>query len=178
MKKIGPWTLVSKERKYKNPWIEVSEEKVIHPDGKPGLFGIVKNKDCVAVLPVDKEGNVYLVNQTRYPLGTNKIEVVAGVIDKGESPSIAARRELEEELGIKANELIKLGSLRPASHISMRGYMFLAKDLSFVKPNTEGSEIIKSIKMPLEKAVEMVMNSEIDHWKSIDKILKADKVLV
>jgi hypothetical protein len=56
----GPWTVKSTETKYKNPWIEVREDKVIRPDGKDGICGVVTMKSGVSVLPYDTEGNVYL----------------------------------------------------------------------------------------------------------------------
>jgi len=173
-KKYGPWTIKKSIEKYKNHWIEVIEDKVIRPDGAAGIFGVVKMKAGVSVLPVDDKGFVYLTQEFHYALGKNSLEVVSGAIDSRESPLIAAKRELKEELGIVAKRWTNLGKVDPfTTVIKSPAYLFLARGLKFQQVKLESTEVIKLIKVKLVDAVKMVMNSKITHGPSCVLILKA-----
>lgn len=178
MKKNGDFIIKKSVQKYKNPWIEVVEEKVIRPDGKPGIFGIVKMVEGLSVLPLDDRGFVYMTEEFHYAIGKKHIEVVSGAIDKGESAIKAAKRELREELGIEAKEWIDLGLVNPfTTVINSPARLFLAKKLKFGKDNQEGTENIKLVKVKLMEAVKMVIESVITHGPSCVLILKAEKYL-
>jgi len=82
--KRGPWTIVKSKHIYKNPWMDVIEDSVIRPDGKDGIFGIVNMKSGVTILPIDNEGNIFLVEQYRYTLKKKTIEAISGGIEKKE----------------------------------------------------------------------------------------------
>jgi len=173
-RKNGPWIIKSTISKYKNPWIEVNEDQVIRPDGKPGIFGIVKMISGVSVLPLDENGFIYLTEEFRYAVGRDSIEAVSGGIDGGERPLDAAKRELEEELGIQAKEWISLGVVNPfTSVVHSPAHLFLAKKLKFSAKNPEGTEIIKMKKMKIEDAIKMVLESKITHGPTCVLILKA-----
>lgn len=174
MKKHGPWKIKGSSIKYKNKWISVREDEVVRPDGKSGIFGIVEMVPGVSVLPMDEHGNIYLTREFRYAIGKDSIEVISGAIDRGESVLKAAKRELKEELGCIAKEWVNLGKMNPFTSIVFSpADLFLAKDLSFTNTEFEGTEIITHLKMPLAKAVEMVMTSKITHGQSCVLILKA-----
>ncbi len=177
-RKNGPWTIKETIPKYKNPWIEVKEDQVIRPDGKPGIFGIVNMKSGISVLPIDDDGFVYLTDEFHYAIEKDSIEVVSGAIDDNETPIITAKRELEEELGIKANEWTELGVVNPfTTVIKSPAYLFLARKLTFTKSNQEGTENIKLVKVKFKEAVKMVMESKITHSPSCVLILKAKEFL-
>lgn len=178
MKNNGQFKIKISQIKYKNPWIEVQEDKVIHPNGKSGIFGIVKMIDGVSVLPIDDNGNVYLTDEFHYAIGKRSIEVVSGGTDKGETPLAAAKRELLEESGIEAKTWVNLGMIDPfTTLIKSSDSLFLAKNLSFGKVNNEDSKNIKIIKVKFEKAVKMVMDSQITHSASCVLILKVKDFL-
>jgi hypothetical protein len=111
MKNNGPWKIKKSRKIYKNPWMEVFEDEVIRPDEKDGICGIVKILDGVCILPIDDNGYVYLVDQFRYALGKNIIEVAGGSLKKGEEILNVAKKELREETGILADEFISLGTI-------------------------------------------------------------------
>ncbi len=176
--KNGPWVIKDTISKYHNRWIEVNEDQVIRPDGKRGIFGIVKMVSGISVLPLDKDGFVYLTEEFRYAIGKDSIEAASGGIDKDEKPLDAAKRELEEELGIHAEEWIDLGVVNPfTSVVHSPAHLFLAKKLKFSKTNHEGTEIIKTIKIKIEEAVNFVLQSKITHGPTCVLILKADNYL-
>ena len=169
----GLWLVEESVQKYKNAWIEVSEDQVIRPDGNAGAFATVRMKPGVSVLAIDDLAQVYLTSEYKYALERESIEVVSGGIDEEEPAPVAARRELREELGIEAAEWIDLGLVDPfTSAIHSPATLFLARKLTLVTPEPEGTEVIKVLKLDLNEAVRMVIESEITHGPSCVLILK------
>lgn len=80
-------------------------------NGKTAWREIIRHPGAVVVVPVDDEGNTYLVRQFRYPYGKVVTEVPAGKLEYGEDHFEAARRELEEEIGAQASEWIPMGEM-------------------------------------------------------------------
>src|SRR5205809_4304107 len=109
----GLWMVEATTQRYKNAWLELSEDKVVKPDGNPGTFATVRMKPGVSVLAMDELAQVYLTSEYRYAVERDSIEVVSGGIDEDEPPLLAARRELREELGIEAAQWIDLGLVDP-----------------------------------------------------------------
>ena len=178
LRKNGPWIIKKTIPKYKNLWIDVKEDQVIRPDGKPGIFGVVDMKAGVSVLPIDENGFVYLTDEFHYAIEQDSIEVVSGGIDNNEKPLDAAKRELQEELGIIAKEWTELGLVNPyTAVIRSPAHLFLARKIEFTESNQEGTETIKLVKIKFEDAVKMVMESKITHGPSCVLILKAKEFL-
>jgi ADP-ribose pyrophosphatase len=178
IRKNGPWTINERVLKYRNPWIEVTEDQVTRPDGKPGIFGVVKMEPGVSVLPVDDAGFVYLTDEFHYAIEQDSIETVSGAIDDGETPIDAAKRELKEELGIEAGEWIGLGLVNPfTTVIKSPADLFLARKLTFSRAKPEGTEVIKTLKVRFEDAVKMVLESKMTHGPSCILILKVKAYL-
>ncbi len=176
--KNGPFTIKERKQVYKNPWIEVTEDKVLHDNGKSGLFGTVKMKPGVSILVIEEEGNAYLTDEFHYVIGKNSLEVVSGGIDGDENPLAAAKRELKEELGIEADEWVELGVVDPfTTLINSPAYLFLARKPRFVEKHEDDFENIKLVKMKFKDVVKMVMESKITHGPSCAAILKANEFL-
>ncbi len=174
VRKHGPWTIQDTTQKYCNSFIDVYEDQVLKPNGQPGTYATVMMKPGVAVLPVDRDGMVYLTRQFRYALGRESIEVVSGGLDENEPPLEAAQREVREELGIEADEWLDLGVVDvDTSIVRCPVRLFLAKRLTFTSPQREGTETIETVKIPFDEAVQMVMESAITHGASCLLILKA-----
>jgi 8-oxo-dGTP pyrophosphatase MutT (NUDIX family) len=174
----GAWTIKERVLKYENEFIEVNEDRVVQPDGQPGHYATVKMKAGVSVLAIDADGFACLTSQFRYAVGKESIEVVSGAMDEDEEPEAAARRELREELGIDAAELISLGRIDiDTSIVNCPAHQFLARDLSFKETKQEDTENISLKKMRLDEAVSKVMKSEITHGPTCVLILKASDYL-
>jgi 8-oxo-dGTP pyrophosphatase MutT (NUDIX family) len=173
----GPWTIQGTTRRYHNPFLEVHEDQVMQPDRQPGLYTTITMSPGVAVLPVDDAGYVYLTRQFRYALGHDSLEVVSGATEAGEAPLAAARRELGEELGLAADAWTALGRVDPdTAKLRSPVWLFLAEGLTFTEADPEGTEAIRSVKLPLGEAVRQVLLSGITHAPSCVLILKAQLV--
>ena len=173
-KKNGPWTIKNTEKIHENDFFSVYQDAVIQPDGKDGSYGTVHFPPGVGVLPVDHEGNVYLVKQFRYVVGRTSLEVLAGSVENGEEPLESAKRETKEEVGVEAETWTPFGELDlDTSIVKNRLYFFIAENLKIGEPETEGTEEIERVKMKLIEAVEKVLSGEITHAISCVLILKA-----
>lgn len=172
--KRGPWTCLSSEVKYENPWISVREDQVIRPDGNEGIYGVVSAKAAIGVLPVDSDGNLYLVGQYRYAMEEYSWEIIEGGNEDGESYEHTAARELEEEAGLVAGQLTPLGAEVHTSNCfcAERAYLFIARDLEHVPARPDATEVIEVKKVSLQEALEMLDNGEIKDSLSVIGLLR------
>lgn len=173
-RQYGPWRIHTSSEVYRDPWVRVIRDDVTRPDGHPGTYTVVHIKPGVSVLPIDDRGTVYLTDEFHYAVGRRTIEVVSGGIEEGETVESTAHRELLEEIGIQAGELIDLGSVDPftASLLSPTR-LFLARKLSFVTAQPEGTEVIRRVSFPFHEAVDMAIRGEITHAPSSVLIFRA-----
>ena len=176
---MNPFTLISTKKVYENPWISVREDAVQRPNGSEWIFGIVSIQSGANVVIVDEKNNIYLNHEYAYGLWGYEYRIPWWGIDSWETPLEWAQREILEEVGIIAHEWISLGSFRPLTTVlDTVEHIFVARDIEHRETEHEDGEVIKIIKMPYEKALEMVMNSEIVHASSVVAILKAQKYLI
>ena len=174
----GPYQVISTRDVYHNRWIRVREDKVIHPGGQEGVFGVVEMKAGSSVLALTENDEVYLVSEYKYGIGRDSVELMSGGLEEAETPIEAAKRELKEELGLEATEWIELGVVDPfTTIIHSPNYLFLALGVKEGSNSPDEGEILKLMKVPLPRAIEMVMNSMITHSASCVLILKAAKYL-
>lgn len=128
----------------------------------------------VCILPVDDDGNVYLVQQYRYGAGRVLLEIPAGKLEKGEIPYDCAVRELSEETGFSADKITPLGVMFSSPAImSEIIYLYLARNLTEGKKHLDNGEFLELVKIPFDEALEMVANGEITDAKTQLALLKA-----
>jgi ADP-ribose pyrophosphatase len=174
MQNHGPWKILHTDSVYRDPYVEVTRDDVIRPDGKPGTHVKVFMKPGVSVLAMDAQKNVYLTHEFHYAIGRYSTELASGGIEKGESALSTAQRELREELGIVANDWLDLGSVHPfTTIIESPTQLYLATDLTFTESAPEGTELIDCVKMKLSEAIDKVLAGEIFHAPSCVAILKS-----
>ena len=173
----GPYRIKSSQTVYENPWISVREDRVSHEKGGDGLFGIVTLKPGSTVLPITDDGRVYLVREHKYGLGERSVELMSGGIDDGETPLEAAKRELQEELGLAAGKWVQLGVTNPFTTVmDSPNYMFLASELTQVPVKPDAWEEIEPMCVELAEAVQMVLDGRITHAASCICLLKAERM--
>ncbi|WAC06735.1 MAG: NUDIX hydrolase [Thermodesulfobacteriota bacterium] len=177
-KTIGPYQVLSTKTVYRNPWITVREDQVIHPGGNQGIFGVIEMKAGSTVLALNSKSEVFLIKEFKYGIARESIELMSGGLDSAESAIDGAKRELKEELGLEADKWINLGVVDPFTTIVRSpNYMFLAIGIKEGQQNLEELEKLEIIKIPFTQAIDMVMRSEITHSASCTCILKAARYL-
>ncbi|MGI9262550.1 MAG: NUDIX domain-containing protein [Woeseiaceae bacterium] len=168
------WKRLSSQVVYDNPWITVFDEQVINPAGGENQYGRVHFKSkAIAIVPIDAEGNTWLVGQDRYTTGKYSWEVPMGGSDPGEKPADAAQRELKEETGLTAGALEPIMRLHTSNSITdEEGFVFVATALREGEPEFDEMEVLKIRKLPLTDAVDMVRRGEITDAISIAALLR------
>ncbi len=157
---------------YRGRRVNLYVEEHILPNGNTTLREVVRFPRSVAILPILDNNNVVLLHQYRPAIRKWIYEVPAGILEEGEEPLEAAMRELEEETGYRAGRLEKAFTMYLAPGYSTEYmYTFIAYDLVEVGAKPEPYEVIKVIKVPLEKALEMIREGVIDDAKTIALIL-------
>lgn len=142
--------------------------------GKTACREVVRHPGAVVVVPVDGEGNVYLVRQFRYPCGRALLEVPAGKLEPGEDPFEAARRELSEEIGAQASRWTELGRLLPTpGFCDELQYVYLARDLTFGDTHPDEDEFLETVRLPLEDAAAMAADGRLEDAKTVAALLRA-----
>lgn len=167
---------LSSEEIFDGVAIHLFKDEILLPNGNKGIREVIRHPGAVCVLPITDDGQVIFVNQFRYALDRVTLEVPAGKLEKGEDHTEAALRELSEETGFSAGNIFPIGELytTPAL-IDEVIYMYIATDLKAGEQHLDEDEFVNTVKMPLSKAVEMVMNGEIKDSKTQTIILKGDK---
>ena len=164
---------------YDGKVVTLYKDTVELPDGKSAIREYVKHIGAVCVVPVTDDGEVILERQYRYAVGEILVEIPAGKLDfPGEDWEEAARRELREETGAEAEELIDLGDYYGSPAImGERIRMFMARGLTFTEQELDDDEFLETFRMPLDEAVEKIMAGKIPDGKTQAGILRAAMML-
>ena len=175
----NPWKTLNSEEKYDNPWIKVTEHQTINSAGGDGIYGVVHYKNiAIGIIPLDKNYNTWLVGQYRYPLEQYSWEICEGGGLHGIDVLASAKRELHEELGIKATQWTNIMNMHLSNSVSdEKGVIYIAKDLSYFEPEPEEGEVLQIKKLPFDEVYQMVMNEEITDSLTVAGVLKT-KLLI
>ncbi len=173
----NPWTTLNTTEVYDNAWIQVQHRNVLTPSGKPGIYGVVHFKHiAVGIIPIDEEGNTWLVGQYRYPLGRYSWEIPEGGCPEGTDILETAQRELREETGLLAGYWEKILECDVSNSVSDEtAVLYLARDLIQGPPAPEDTEDLRLRKVPVEAAIGMVMQGEIRDSLSVMGLLAVAK---
>ncbi len=176
----NPWQIIDAEVRYDNNWIQVTHFNVINPSGGKGIYGKVhfKNK-AIGVLAVDAEMNTYLVGQYRFTIDQYTWEIPEGGGPFDESSLDAAKRELLEETGLKADKW----QLLATSHLSNSvgdeyAEIFLATGLTQHAAEPEETEDLKLKKVSLQEAFAMIDDGRITDSISVIALQKIQLLML
>ena len=166
------------EEKYKGVIVRVVLDRAELVNGSVVKREVVEHPGGVTILPVDDNGDCYMVRQFRYPFGRMMLEAPAGKLEYGEEPLACAVRELSEETGFTADELVDLGACCTSPGFSTEVlHVYLALGLHAGESHPEADEFLNLEKYSLTELSRMVMDGEIDDAKTIVAVLKAEKYL-
>ena len=169
---------LSFEYKFKGKIINLRVDTALLPNGATATREVVEHNGGICVVPITEKGEVLMVEQYRYPYSEVVLEIPAGKRDGDEEPLEGGKRELKEETGAVAENYTFLGELYPSpGYCGEIIYMYLATGLSYGETNPDEDEFLNLKKIPLEKAVEMIMNGEIKDAKTQAAILKTERIL-
>lgn len=139
---------------------------------------VVEHPGGVCVLPLEEDGTVYTVRQFRYPFGRVTEELPAGKLDGPEDHEKAARRELSEEIGVEAEELIYLGALLASPGFCTEVlHMYLARGLRHGAVHPDEDEFLDVVAGSFDGLYERVMAGEIADAKTVAITLKVREFL-
>lgn len=175
----NPWTTLSSNVEYENPWIRITEHQVLNPSGGEGIYGVVHFKNrATGVVPLDEEGNTWLVGQYRYALDQYSWEIPEGGGALDTDPLTAAKRELQEETGLTAAYWEEILTIHLSNSVCDEiGYLYLARDLKLGEASPEEVEDLVIRKLPFAEALQMVLRSEITDAMSVAAILRIQGML-
>jgi 8-oxo-dGTP pyrophosphatase MutT (NUDIX family) len=175
----NPWTTLKITPIYDNPWIRLEQHDIINPAGKSGIYGKVHFKNrAMAIIPIDEEGNTWLIGQYRYPLDIYSWEIPMGGGPIGKDLLESAKRELKEETGLRAEKWTEIMKIHTSNSVTDElAIVYLAEGLSQGETEFEETEILQIKKLPFDEALKMVMSGEITDSISVAGILKAARIL-
>lgn len=169
---------LSSETVYEGVIFTVTHDTAELENGCTAQRDVLHHSGGVCVIPVTDNNEIFLVRQFRYPFHSVTEEVPAGKLNPGENHAECGRRELTEETGFTCEEYTYLGEMYPTpAYNSEVTYMYMARGLKMKSQKLDEDEFLDVIKVPLSKAVEMVMDGTLKDGKTQLAILKAARIL-
>jgi len=166
--------LISKKSIFKGKVIDLSVETVIFSKQQVEME-CIKHPGGAAVVPLLPDGSVVLIKQYRHCIGDTIWEIPAGRLELDENPLDCATRELEEEVGYKADHIKKLTEIYSApAYCTEIISIYIATGLTPGVQRLDDDEVIKVVKLPLKEAVLKVKAGEIRDAKTVVGILLAN----
>ncbi|MBN1967377.1 MAG: NUDIX hydrolase [Anaerolineae bacterium] len=170
--------LLSSEPVYLGKLVKLYVETVELPNGQTAIREIVRHPGAVAMVPLLDNGDVVLVRQYRVAARRLVLEIPAGTLEPGEDPEIAARRELQEEVGYWPGKLERLGGEFTApGYTSEYIHLYLATGLEPSRLDEDDDEFLETVQLPFDEALRRVENGEIEDGKTMIALLRVARRL-
>ncbi len=175
--KLYEKTLSSKSV-YDGKILHITLDEVELPDGRKSKREVVNHQGGVAVAALDADNNLLFVRQFRYPYRETVLELPAGKLEKGSTPLENGKRELLEETGAQGFSYISLGQVYPSpGYTSEIIHLYACRIKSVGNSKLDEGEFLNVEKIPLDSAVEMVLNNQIPDSKTQIAVLKTAMLL-
>lgn len=172
----GHWERLSSEMLLETPYFRLRSDSLRLPDGAvKDTYYVIERNDAAFILALDEEGMVPLVRQYRPPLGIMELCLPAGLIEAGEDPEEAARRELLEETGYANGEWEKVASLSSSPGLKSNwAHVFLARDVEKVAPlDPDEFERLEVIRVSVKELGRLARGGEIVSASGVAGVLLA-----
>ena len=162
----------SSEVVFQGQLLDVRRDKVILPNGEIGTREWIKHPGAICCVPILPDKKIGLIRQYRYALKSHMIEIPAGKLNRGENPGNCVKRELEEEIGYRANKISFLTNIHPAiGFANEKMWLFIAEELVKTSPNLDNDEFLEVIPTSLEDALNLIWTGKITDAKTIIGLL-------
>lgn len=151
-------------------------DEVELPNGKTAMREVCEHVGGVGILPIDRNGNIILVRQFRYPYDAEILEIPAGKLDHGETETAAdcGARELKEETGCTAERIVPLGCVYPSpGFLTEVVHLFAALDLTDGEMQPDEDEFVEVVRLPIAEVEAMVSRDEIRDAKTLAALYRA-----
>ena len=166
--------LIDSEQIFKGRVFTIRRDNLRTPDGRTTKFDIVEHHGSVVILPIDQNGNLLLVRQYRHAAMDDLLELPAGVLEENEDPALCAAREIREETGFAAENLIELGKFYLAPGYSTELMtVFLATGLYANPLDPDADEFLQVEKVPLAEALSIAEAGKMPDAKTLAALLMA-----
>ena len=166
------------EYKFEGKIIRVRVDDALLPNGRTSKREVVEHNGGVCIAALTDKNELIFVRQFRYPYSEVILELPAGKLEKGEDPFEAGKRELEEETGTVAAKYYDLGKFYPTpGYCGEIIHLYAASQLSATHMHLDDDEYLEVEKIPVEKAVEMVLAGEIPDGKTQALVLRVAEML-
>ena len=175
---MGEERTLSSQLIYDGRVVKLRVDTVRMPGGRETKREIVEHRDCVAIVAIDANDNVLLVNQFRKAVEKELLEIPAGGINPGEDPVTAVRREMQEETGYLPQKVERLGGFYSAPGFCTEYlHLYLATDLTPSQLFAEDTEGIKLVRVPVSQIPSLIASGKICDAKSIAGLLTYSSLL-
>jgi 8-oxo-dGTP pyrophosphatase MutT (NUDIX family) len=161
-----PWDIVSSERRDRLPIFGLRVDRAVSPrTGAAHDFYVLESGSWVNVIPLTPGQEVVLIRQYRHGTREVTLEIPGGIVEPGDSPQEAACRELREETGYEAGEMIALGFVHPnPAFLDNRCYTFIAQEARHTGPQAlDAKEDIEVLLKPLNEVPRLIREGQITH---------------
>lgn len=158
--------------------LNVFSDEVVLPNGRNSIREYIKHPGAAIVIPYVGNRKIVLIRQFRYPVGKVMIELPAGKLDPGEDTETTIRREIVEETGLEAGNLVKLSTIHTCVGYSSEFIdLFWASDLIQQSSNLDPDENIETFQASVEESVGMIYTGKITDAKTIIGLFWAERIL-
>ncbi|MDD3995055.1 MAG: NUDIX hydrolase [Dehalococcoidales bacterium] len=152
--------------------LNVRVDEIRLPGGRKSTREIIEHSDAVAVVPIDRNGNMILVKQYRRGAGKDLLEIPAGCVEPGENPEETVKRELQEEIGYLPNKITSMGGFYASPGYNTEYlYLYLATELAPAKLHAEDTDSIEVVPVPIKSITDYIKSGKICDAKSVAGIL-------
>lgn len=157
---------------YEGRALKLRVDTVQMPGGRETTREVVEHSDCVAIVALDADNNILLVQQFREAVGKELLEIPAGGIDPGEDPIAAVRREMQEETGYLPGKIVRLsGFYSSPGFCTEYLHLYLASDLVPSQLYAEDTESIRLVPTAITEIPGLIVSGSICDAKSIIGLL-------